>query len=438
MTRSVAYVLTHHPCAAQTFVRREIEQVQRCGVHVEVIALNSPGAAELRHPGAEALTADTFYVKAAGPLAAVRAVVKVLRLAPLGLFRLLAAAVREGATDLRCMLWRALQLVEACLVWERCVATRAEHLHAHFAQASATVAQYTAAIGRATGRGPRTWSFTVHGVHDVVDTPGRDLAGKVADAGFTVTVCDWLRGQVMRVSDPVHWPRIHVVRCGLDLETLAARSAHHARSPDAPARIVCLGRLSPEKGQLVLLDAAAKLRSQGRDIEIELIGAGPDRDRLESAVDRLGLGGVVHMTGELDPAQVAVRLHMADVLCSASFAEGVPVSIMEAMAIGVPVVATAVGGVPELAQDHRTALTVVPGNPDALAAALAELLDDPDLARRLVDAARCTVGLHHDIAVTAQQLTELFATIHADSTHGHRMNASSNPTTGAVRTGAPT
>jgi colanic acid/amylovoran biosynthesis glycosyltransferase len=410
MTRSVAYVLTHHPCVAQTFIRREMTELGRTGWTVVPIALNRPTAAELQHPGAVEAAAATCYVKSVGPLRALRAVGNAVRRSPVGMARLAASAARSGGTDLRRIVWRLLQLAEACIVWEQCRRKGVRHLHAHFAQATATVARFAAAIGSLTDPEPWTWSFTVHGMHDVVDEAAVELGSKVADASFVVCVCDWLRGQVLRVSDPAHWSKVVVIRCGVDLDELRARPPETARRDRLAAlHVVCLGRLSPEKGQLVLVEALDRLHAAGRDVRLELIGGGPDAERLAGEIGRRGLDTTIHMTGELDPQVVAARLRAADVCCLPSFAEGIPVSMMEAMALGVAVVATHVGGVPELARDHCTALTVPPADPAALALAIGELVDHPELGERLAVAARRAVEQAHDSRRNVAQLAELFA-----------------------------
>lgn len=416
MTRSVAYVLTHHPCVAQTFIRREMAELARGGWEVVPIALNRPSPAELQHPGAVEASMTTCYVKAAGPWRALGAVADAARRSPFGMAQLTARAARAGGSDLRRVVWRLLQLAEACLVWQECRRRDTRHLHAHFAQATATVAQFAATIGTLTDSRPWSWSFTVHGMHDVVDEPAASLGSKVAAADFVVCVCHWLRAQVLRVSGPEHWHKVAVVRCGVETAALAADAARSGSrppiglpGPESPLRIVCLGRLSPEKGQLVLVEAVELLRAAGRAVHVELVGGGPDAGRLADEIRRRGLDGTIHLTGELEPRAVVERLRAADVCCLPSFAEGVPVSLMEAMALGVPVVATQVGGVPELARDRCTALTVAPADAAALARALGELADHPDLGRRLALAARRAVEQSYDITPNVAQLAELLA-----------------------------
>lgn len=415
MTRAVAYVLTHHPCVAQTFIGREMDELTRRGWRIVPFALNRPAAAEMQHPGAAEAAATTCYVKGVGPWRALGAVLDAARRSPLGTARLAWRAARSGGTDLRRVLWRLFQLGEACVVWQRCRRDGVHHLHAHFAQATATVARFAAAIGTTCDPLPWSWSFTVHGMHDVVDEASTDLGAKVADATTVVCVCDWLRAQVLRVSDPQHWSKVVVVRCGVEVDELVPQSAPEQgpalrAAPHAPSLdVVCLGRLSPEKGQLVLVDAIDLLRSSGHDVRLELVGAGPDTARIIDEVERRDLGDVVRLTGELGRTAVIDLLRAADACCLPSFAEGIPVSMMEAMALGVPVVATHVGGVPELARDHCTALTVAPGDAAALAGALGELAVHPELRRRLALAARRAVEEAHDSRRNVAHVAELLA-----------------------------
>jgi glycosyltransferase involved in cell wall biosynthesis len=394
-------------------------ELTRIGWRVAPIALNRPAASELQHPGAIEATASTFYVKAVGPWRALVAVLDAVRRSPLGMARLARDAARSGGSDLRRILWRLLQLGEACVVWQRCQRDGVHHLHAHFAQATATVARFAAAIGTRCGEVPWSWSFTVHGMHDVVDEASTDLGAKVADATAVVCVCDWLRAQVLRVSDPAHWSKVVVVRCGVDTDQLTPVPELVRPAADAAAlRVVCLGRLSPEKGQLVLVEAIDMLRAAGRDVHLELVGAGPDSDRIMREIERRQLADAIRLVGELDHPEVVDRLLAADVCCLPSFAEGIPVSMMEAMALGVPVVASHVGGVPELAVDHCTAITVAPGDATALAHALGELADHPELRARLAGAARRAVEQAHDTVRNVAHLADLFAL--APGTDPHR------------------
>ena len=177
----------------------------------------------------------------------------------------------------------------------------------------------------------------------------------------------------------------------------------------AVPRIVILGRLSPEKGHGILLEAARQLAGEDITVEIEIIGDGPFAETIRQQELALGLEGRVIYAGELLPGEVARRLADADLFCMASFSEGLPISIMEAMAVGVPVVTTWIGGIPELAVNDVTALTVPPGNSEALAAAIKRLLSDPTLCEKLVTRARAKVEQMHSRRQNGAQLFSLLS-----------------------------
>jgi glycosyltransferase involved in cell wall biosynthesis len=208
-----------------------------------------------------------------------------------------------------------------------------------------------------------------------------------------------------RITPTPLWSKFEVVRCGIALKAFAARPEE---AQSAVVEIVSVGRLSPEKGFSILLEALAELRGRDVTARLSLIGDGPDRAELTSDIERLGLGDMVTLTGELPPEQVAARLRTAQIFCLPSFSEGLPISIMEAMASGVPVVATNIAGIPELARNEVTALTVPASNAQALAAALERLIVSPELRRSLATAARTEVERLHDREASADRMVELF------------------------------
>jgi len=183
------------------------------------------------------------------------------------------------------------------------------------------------------------------------------------------------------------------------------------RPRSSPPKIVSVGRLSSEKGQVVLLMACKMLVDRGMPLHLTFIGSGPLEQLLRDQIGALGMAGLVELRGELPAAEVRRELEQSDLFCLTSFAEGLPVSIMEAMAIGVPVVSTAIAGIPELAIDGETALTVAPGNEEQLAEAIASALNDADLRAKLIPAARTKVEEAHDRTRNSRQLYELFAEV---------------------------
>jgi colanic acid/amylovoran biosynthesis glycosyltransferase len=410
MTASVGYVLTHYPRVAQTFIAREIDDLEAAGWTVHPLSINPVIDSDLDATGGREKAAATFYIKSAGATTALRAIWRAARRSPGGFVRLAWRAVRTAGTDPKAMLWRLFHLAEGAVVWDHCRTGPVRHLHAHFGQTPATIAWFAAEVGNlgaASAPGERwTWSFTIHGFQDFVNERDARLDLKARHAAFVVCVSDFTRSQLMRVSDPSCWDRFAVVRCGIDLRAFSPRAQ---RPPSDPVRIVTVARLSPEKGHVVLLEALRLLTDRGLRAEVEMIGSGEFRDHVAAHADRLGIGEQVHLVGELEPPEVIEHLRSADIFCLPSFAEGLPVSIMEAMAIGVPVVSTYISGIPELAVHQRTALTVPAGSATALAEALAELIDDPGLGDRLAKAARLEVEEHHSSPTNVARLADLLA-----------------------------
>ncbi len=403
-TLSVGYVMTHYPRNAQTFIAGEIDGVRAAGVEVACFAMNRPDARELAVAGAQDKVAGTTYLKDS-PLGAIGDVLAISLRHPVGMSRIVGAALKSGGGSARRTIRRLAHLIQAARLARVAKAQGLRHLHAHFGLAPATIAWLASRMMSLDGA-PVGFSFTIHGFHDFADPAETRLDLKAQAADAVVCVSDFTRGQLFLNSDPVVWSRAHVIRCGIDLAVW--QFAAPQRSSDAPT-IVALGRLSAEKGFGILIEALAQLQ----EAKLRLVGDGPERAALTAMVERLGLSDRVTFVGELPPEQVRAELRAADIFCLPSFSEGLPVSIMEAMAAGVPVVATWIAGRPELAQDGVTALTVPPARVDALAEALRRLADDPALGRELAVAARARVEALHDQTINGQAMADLLRSLAA-------------------------
>ncbi len=389
----VAYVMTDYPRLAMTFITGEVDEIERQGVRVVPIAMNEPTAHDIADDDGRRRHDLTLYLKSNPRRVAVE-LAKVAARHPGRLARLACTAVTSARGDVTIIARRLAHLAYAPSVVARCRATGVRHLHAHFGQSPATIAWFAALVGRWDETDAWTWSFTIHGFQDFVDDKDARLDLKARSASFIVCISDFTRSQLCRVSDPATWERFHVVRCGLDLERWPRRDV----APDRARPVVTtVARLSAEKGHGVLLEACALLRSQhDLSVQVELIGDGPFADELHRLAGRLDLTESVTFLGQLPSDQVAKHLASSDVFCLPSFSEGLPISIMEAMALGVPVVCTGISGIPELAIEGVTAHTVPPGNAPALAAALARTLTGDGQRERLVDAGRELVERNHD------------------------------------------
>jgi glycosyltransferase involved in cell wall biosynthesis len=366
--------------------------------------MNMPAPADLTTEEARERQRRSLYLKAS-PGRIAGAAIAALAAHPIKMMALAFTAMRSARADLGLIGRRLVHLCYAALAARECRKRGIRHLHAQFGLAPATIGWFACEIMNFDRGARATWSFTIHGFHDFVNETESRLDLKAASASFVVCVSDFTRSQLCRVTDPRYWNRFRVVRCGIDLAAFPLRAARPVRQVP---RIVIVGRLSPEKGHGVLLEAVRKLADEKIEVAVEIVGDGPSGDAIRRQAAELGIAENVAFAGELLPAEVVRRLADADIFCMASFAEGLPISIMEAMAIGVPVVTTWIGGIPELAANEVTALTIPPGNSDALAAAIKRLVSDASLRERLVAGGRAAVEHMHSADTNGAQIASMY------------------------------
>jgi glycosyltransferase involved in cell wall biosynthesis len=263
---------------------------------------------------------------------------------------------------------------EAGLVADIMRRERLVHLHNHAPDSSGFVAMIAAEMG------DFTFSMTLHG-HGILSEPSRwRLREKLDRALFTICVSWHARSQAMLWSRRQIWHKFHVVHCGLDL-----MEPRLPRERQPGSRLAFVGRLDHVKGLPILLDAVNALAASHPDVHLDIVGDGPERSDLQSIAVERGIGERVSFHGYLSQPDINHLLAQADVFVMTSLAEGIPVVLMEAMAAGVPVVAPRITGIPELVEDGRSGLLYTPANKVELVAAIAKLLDDSSLARRLSD-----------------------------------------------------
>jgi colanic acid/amylovoran biosynthesis glycosyltransferase len=397
--RRVAYLVNRYPAVSHTFIRREIAGVEACGVEVLRYSVRPAGEESLVHPEDRDERARTRVLLEEGVAAFAWAVFSALLARPLRFARALGAAWRLGGRSPQGRLRHLAYVAEACLLVRRLRRAGASHLHAHFGTNPAAVAMLCRILG-----GP-PYSFTAHGSELFADPGAHSIGEKVAHSAFAVAVCEFGRSRMASCAAPSDAGRLRVVRCGVDRAYLEARPV----PPPGRPRLVCVGRLSEEKGHLVLLEAAAALRAAGRALEVALVGDGPLRAALEARIRALGLEAVVKVCGAMDGDGVRREIEAARALVLPSFGEGLPVVIMEAFALGRPVIATAVAGIPELVEPGRSGWLVPPGSAEALASAMAEVLDAPATALAAMGACgRAAVLERHDAAREAARLAAWF------------------------------
>jgi colanic acid/amylovoran biosynthesis glycosyltransferase len=395
----IAYLVNQYPMASLTFIRREISALEAMGHEVLRFALQ-PWPDKLVDQQDIDEARITRYAKGGGILGLLVGALKVTLRRP-GLFwRALSLSTKVAANSDRSVFRHLAYLAEACVICEWLREESVEHLHAHFATNSAEVAMLAKVLG-----GP-AYSFTVHGPEDFDRAACLSLDRKVAEAAFVTTISSFARSQIFRWIAAEDWAKVRIVRCGLGVEYL--------ESPIAPglgaSRLVNIGRICEQKGQLVLIEAAALVAERGHRFELEIIGDGNLRPQLEAAIRRHGLSELVKLRGWLDNNAVRESLRSARALVLASFAEGLPVVIMEAFALGRPVISTEIAGIPELVQHGRSGWLVTPGEALPLAEAMIAALQASEAdIERLAQLGRQAVLERHDVRKEAANLAKLIA-----------------------------
>jgi colanic acid/amylovoran biosynthesis glycosyltransferase len=394
----LAYLCNLYPAVSHSFVRREIEGVEQAGHEVHRFSIR-PARSDLKDEadlkearlteavlgqGRSTLFAGAIAMMVARPLKSVSAFVTAYRLSSPGI----ASKIKHAAY------W-----VEAAWLARRLTRLGVEHLHAHFGTNPAAVALLVREFG-----GPR-FSFTAHGP-DEFDAPiALSLGQKIAAASFVAAISSYGRAQLMRWSAPKDWEKIGIIRCGIDSAFLDAP----ATPPTAETtRFVCVARLSAQKGIPLLIAACERLRGNGERFTLTIIGDGEMRAEIEEDIRRRELEEIVSLAGVQTAAEIREQLLGARAFVLPSFAEGLPVVLMEALALSRPVIATAIAGVPELV-DEKCGWLIPAGSEKALVEAMIEALRSPPSELAAKGAAGRERALRlHDVSRNAAALVGHF------------------------------
>lgn len=395
----VAYLVNQYPKVSHTFIRRELQALEARGVPVSRYAVRGWDA-EVSDPEDLIERGRTRYVLQRGLPGLLPATLGHCLRQPVRAARGLWQALRWSAGADRSWPWHVVYWMEACWLLEALRREPVDHLHAHFGTNAAEVAALVHAMG-----GPG-FSFTVHGPEEFDRPQALRLADKVRASAFVVAISRFGRSQLWRWLEVAEWSKVRVVHCGLG-ERFWAQAP--APVPDVP-RLVCVGRLCEQKGQLLLVQAVARLRQRGVAIELVLAGDGELRGEIERLIESAGLQQVVRITGWVGGDEVLDWLQRSRAMVLPSFAEGLPVVLMEAMAVGRPVLSTYVAGIPELVRDGEHGWLFPAGDPEALADAMAHCLATPvDRLQRMGLAARERALARHDIREAARRLEAAMA-----------------------------
>jgi glycosyltransferase involved in cell wall biosynthesis len=397
-----AVICSRYPAVSHTFIRREVRALRALGVDVSTFAVRRAAPEDALSAADREELATTHAILPAGPSLA-RAHLRALLRHPGAWAGTLLRAMRLSPGTPRGTLWQLFYFAEAVILWHELRRRGIRHVHAHFADVSSDLALLATDLGNRADGGGWSWSLAMHGPAQLHGVREHRVAEKVADAAFTACVSDHLRSQLMLVTPPEQWPSLHLLRTGVDPELFKPNGR-----PRGSSRVLTVARLVPGKGIDVLLGALARLNGGGLAVEADVVGDGPDRERLAGRIRELGLDGRVRLHGPASQERVRELLAGATVFCLPSFSEGVPVVLMEAMASGVPVVATRITGVPELVEEERSGVLVPPGRADLLADALERVLRATPAERDEMGAAgRARVEAEFNTARSAERMLEL-------------------------------
>ena len=399
----VNYFTSSYPRATDTFIQREVLGLRELGIDIITSALRQPESANNVSPFIVNEHKKTTYFLPASPLELIKLNLSYLARSTSKYLKTLKLAFKTRRSGVKGTIYQLFYFQEALLLASYLEENKVEHLHNHFGDSSGMV---TMLASQLSGVG---YSITFHGPHIFFEPTLLALREKVKYAKFIVCISNYCKSQMMLFSDAEDWHKLQIVHCGIDINsyTIPQQPEKHA---DKPVKLLYVGRLAAEKGVPVLLRSLIALKNEGHEFHLTLLGDGPERAALEAEVKAQGLERMVHFGGFASQETVRSTLQASDVFILPSFAEGVPVSLMEAMACGVPVIGTNVGGVTELIEHGVSGLVVAPSDEVALKNAIFSYLSNPALRESVKQAARKVVESQFNLELEINKLEQLITT----------------------------
>jgi len=399
LLKKVAYLVSEYPAISHTFILREICHLRKMNFDIFVASINKSNL--LRKPSQEEISENlrTYYVKKERLMKIFFTLLKTVISFPLASLRGLFFAICLGGSDLKRLLLHLFYFIEAVMVGNWMKTLNVSHLHVHFANPSASVGLIL------TKTFPFTFSMTVHGPDVFDDITLNNLKKKIEGASFICCIGNYAQSQLMKLSDRSHWHKLEIAPLGVDTSLFRPESF---RQYSSTFNILCVGRLVPAKGQQVLVTALGILVKQGYRIELCLVGDGPDMKKLKKEVVRCGLDSQIVFRGSLNQDEVLKAYKKADFFALASFSEGIPVALMEAMSMEIPCIATHIAGIPELIRHGIDGLLVPPVNAEEIASSIANLINNPDLRKKLGKAGRKRVLEKYEQDRNVEHLGNIF------------------------------
>ena len=393
----IAYLTGEYPAVSHTFILREVDALRQHGVNVITCSIRKTNPDQHLGKAERDAFNTTFYVLAHAkkPIRLLYDHASMLFKRPGHYFAALNLAIKTRSPGLKSLLYQFFYFAEAVVLAQYLQSKNVRHLHNHFGDSSCTVAMLASVLTDIP------YSFTMHGPTEFFEIDRWFLGEKVARAAFIACISHFCRSQVMAFSKLRHWEKIYIVHCGVPPLLYGKSTKNFSKE------LIFVGRLAPVKGVPILIEAFADILEKHLDTRLTLVGDGPDRVSIETLIAKHGLQNHISITGYLNQSEVAERLSKSDIFILPSFAEGVPVVLMEAMASGLPVVTTRIAGIPELVEDGKSGFIVPPSDKNTLVMRVLELLEDPAKCKQMGKLGCKKIKQEYEVSCEASRLLNL-------------------------------
>lgn len=393
----IAYITGEYPRATDTFIQREVSNLRKHGLAVQTYAVRKPSLDHLVGDEQKAERARTDYLLPLNPLFLLWCHLNCAITQPGNYWQGIKLALKTSQPGFKGGLYQLFYFLEAAVLAYKLRRQGIQHIHNHIATSSCTVAMLAAKIGGGT------FSFTMHGPHIFFEPHRWRLDEKIRQAQFVSCISNFCRSQGMLFVSPEHWPKLRIIHCGVEPELFTP--VHHEGQGN---RLLYVGRLAAMKGLPLLFEALSQLKERFPNVKLTVVGDGEEREDIKAIAQSLNITEHIDFVGYKSQAEVREYLQQSDIFVLPSFAEGVPVVLMEAMAAGVPVLTTQIAGVPELVAHDRSGWLVPPGDVTTLVDGLATLIDNAELRDRLGQAGQAKVAAEFNVVEEAKKLADIF------------------------------
>jgi colanic acid/amylovoran biosynthesis glycosyltransferase len=394
----IAYLINQYPKISHSFIRREIQELEKKGLQIKRYSIRY-SEDQLVDISDQKELDKTQFILNIGVGGLLINILKTIAFKPVNFLQALILTLKVGYGSDRGILRYLAYLAEACVLSFWLKKEQIKHIHSHFGTNSTTVAMLCCVLDAFT------YSFTIHGPEEFDKPMAIALPEKIKRATFVVAISSYGKSQIYRWCDYQEWGKIHIIHCGLEEKFIQAE----VTSITQENRLVCVGRLCPQKGQLLLLKAIARLKEKGIDCQLILVGDGELREEIEHLAEKLDIKEQIIITGWASSDEVKQQITQAKLMVMPSFAEGLPVVIMESLALGIPVISTYVAGIPELVINGESGWLIPAGDIDALTIAIESALNLPvEKLEEIGKKGKIAVNQNHDIDKETEILKKLF------------------------------